>query len=646
MAQISYSGTWGSSQDLASTRTLSLSGGGGATGIVNNVWATLRFSTNAYSKYYTIQVTLNFSNGTSVTSSAQIKMSADNYTDYSHTFYFSGVSITQANAISSVSVVCTQTDGSKSQVFVKFTASATVDYTVPTKCGTPTIYTQGTKTTDSTMLVWWSQAANGVANTVYAYVLEYSDSSNGSTWGSWENYGLYYNSTSVYATLPSPRAYRRFRVRAVGTAGEDYYGDWAQSSAVLVTGYPTTPGNLTVTPETWESGNVTLEWEASTVTGAQISKYYIVYSLKKYGASFGAWTALANTTSLRYSYNPNLDKGDQIQFKVYALSSDDVASAYSNTVTVIRETDKPYNLNPVEGWYVTDDINYVNWLIPDSLMLAGTTSQVRYSTDNGATWSAWAASEYNLSFNAHNAFASVASGDYFLFEVRVRQTNGDVSDAAQSGKIYKNAPPGAPVILAPYNAPYGAISNGPLYAVLRVPADANGHKVNVDYSIDGGEWVNIERNLTEEGVVSVKLTAGGQYSFRSIDEYGASSSVSMQITIQRESFTDDPVAAGTTRIKAQHIQELRAAVTTLYTLYYQTPSYPSWAENVVAGTTSIKHFPAHVQELRAALAALYSFINGLSEEAVVAAPQWAAALSDVHPTAAAINEIRNAIRAI
>ena len=202
------------------------------------------------------------------------------------------------------------------------------------------------------------------------------------------------------------------------------------------------------------------------------------------------------------------------------------------------------------------------------------------------------------------------------------------------------------MILAPYNAPYGAISNGPLYAVLRVPADANGHKVNVDYSIDGGEWVNIERNLTEEGVVSVKLTAGGQYSFRSIDEYGASSSVSMQITIQRESFTDDPVTAGTTRIKAQHIQELRAAVTTLYTLYYQTPSYPSWAENVVAGTTSIKHFPAHVQELRAALAALYSFINGLSEETVVAAPQWAAALSDVHPTASAINEIRNAIRAI
>ena len=89
MAGFFYSGSWGSSYSLNATRTCSLSGVGSASGIVNSVEVTLTFSTNAYSKYYDIEVTLYYSGG-SMTESDTIKMDSSNYKSYQHDFTFSG----------------------------------------------------------------------------------------------------------------------------------------------------------------------------------------------------------------------------------------------------------------------------------------------------------------------------------------------------------------------------------------------------------------------------------------------------------------------------------------------------------------------------------------------------------------------------
>jgi alpha-tubulin suppressor-like RCC1 family protein len=68
-------------------------------------------------------------------------------------------------------------------------------------------------------------------------------------------------------------------------------------------------------------------------------------------------------------------------------------------------------------------------------------------------------------------------------------------------------------------------------------------------------------------------------------------------------FTDDPLRAGSTVVKAVHVTELRAAVTTLRTRYALTAF--TWTDpQLAAGTTSVK--AAHLTDLRAALAAVYT----------------------------------------
>lgn len=641
MATSTYSGSWSSSLGLNALRTCSVSGGGGASGVINSVNVTLVHSTNAYSKSYDITVTVVYSGGSkSVTET--IKMDSDNYSSYSYTYTISGLTVDQANSITSVTAQCTggSSGYSAGNVYVKSSVSVVVNYTVPSKVSKPTISVGSTKTTASTVTVSWTASSSGTANTLTGYDLQYADSSNGASFGSWTTYGSYGTGTrSVSASLPSAKGYRKFRVRAKGSAGSDYYSDWAESSTVVRVATPSTPGNLAASPTTWESGNVALTWDASTVTGSSISKYYIEYRLKQYGGSYGSWTALANTTSTSYSYNPGLSKGDNIQYRVRAYSSDEIYSSYSSTVTVVRETDKPINLTPAAGWYT--DIDSCTWELPAAISLTGTYCQYRYTTDSGGNWSAWTNATGN-SFSAASLFANVASGDYFRYQVRAVQTNGDATDAAYSELIYKNAAPAAPVILCP--VPASPTSPGAFWAILSVSTDPNGHTMTAAYSKDGGDLVTIASGLTEACVLAVKLTSGGVYVFRVTDQYGAYSETSKTITVTAETYTDNPVVAGTTRIKAAHINELRSRIVELCTLYGVTA--PTWAETIIAGTTSVKGFPSHITELRTALEAIYTAINSKGAGVVIASPSWAVTLTDIKPKAAAIEEIRAAARAI
>lgn len=641
MATSSYSGSWGSSLSLNSTRTCQLSGGGGASGVINSVVASITFSTNAYSPTYYLTITLTYSGGTKQISES-VKLTADDYTYATRSYTFSGLTVEQANSISSISVYCTSASGSgsSSKVFVKGDVSVTVNYTVPSKVSKPTISVSTTSTTGSSVTVSWTASSNGTANTLTGYDLQYADSTNGSSFGSWQSYGSYGTGTrSVSASLPSAKGWRKFRVRAKGSAGSDYYSDWSESNTVVRVATPSTPGNFAVTPTTWESGKVSITWDASSATGASISRYYIEYRLKQYGGSYGSWTALANTTSLKYEYNPGLSKGDNIDYRVRALSSDNVYSSYTSAITVIRETEKPINLTPAAGWYTA--ISSCSWELPAAISLTGTYCQYRYTTNSGSSWSSWANASGN-SFNAVSIFANVASGAYFQYQVRAVQTNGDTTDAATSGAIYKNAAPSAPVILAP--VPPSPESPGAFWALLSVSTDPNGHSMTASYTRDGGDRVTIASGLTEACVLAVKLTAGGAYVFRVTDQYGAYSETSKAITVQAETYTDNPVIAGTTRIKAAHINELRTRVGQLCTLYGVTA--PTWQETIIAGTTSIKGFPSHIGELRAALESIYAKINTLAGFTVIALPSWAAALTDIQPKAAAIEEVRAVARAI
>ena len=93
MATSSYSGSWGDTYGLNALRTCSLSGGGGASGIINSVVASVIFSTNAYGPSYTLELTLNYSGGSKVLSGQTVQLTSDDYTYATRTFTFSGLTV-------------------------------------------------------------------------------------------------------------------------------------------------------------------------------------------------------------------------------------------------------------------------------------------------------------------------------------------------------------------------------------------------------------------------------------------------------------------------------------------------------------------------------------------------------------------------
>lgn len=637
MAGFYYSGSWGNSYQLNRTRTCNLTGYGTAEGIVNSVEVELTFSTNAYSKYYDIEVTLNYSGG-SVTEYDTIKMDSSNYSSYQHSFTFYGLTPEQVNSIYSVSAIAT--DDNSDKVYVKSSVSAYVDYTVPSILSAPTASVSATKTTASTVTLSWSGVANATANSVTGYEIMYRDSSDGSSWESWTGYdeGFYSSGTrSATLDLPSARNYRQFRIRARGSAGYDYFSNWTECSAVLRAATPTTPGSMAATPATWESGNVSLSWAASTATGATISRYYVEYRLKPYGGSYGAWTALANTTALKYEYNPNLTKGSSIQYRVRALSSDSAYSAYSSVKTVSCETEKATDLTPVSGWYVS--LTTCSWTPP-----AGSSyCKYRYSTNGGSTWSAYVTLSAGVnSFDVSSIFAGMSIGAAFRFGVVGVASNGDTTDEAYSDLLYKNGAPPVPVRVLPTSENFS--SYGLAYIVLSVAPDPNGHELRLEYKIDSGNWTATACH-TGNVHIAIKLARTCTIRFRTTDEHGAASAeLVMSMTLLDETFTDDPLIAGTTRIKAIHMNELREQISTLCALY--GAAIPQWAESIVAGTTSIRGFADHIAEMREAVDAAYSAFNGTPYQDIVVSPVWAAEIVDCQPKADAINEIRRAIEKI
>ena len=646
MATTTYTGSFPDGHQVSSghTQTASLSGGGGAINVINSVIASASFVCYYDNVTFQLTATITFNDNTTVTSSNSITITIGGV-QQTVNFSFSGISVEKANNIKSLSVVSPTTVSDDKILYIKAPCSVVVDYTNITKVSTPTISIGSTSTASSYVSVSWTASVNGQGNTLTGYILEYRDSSDNSSWGNWTNYGTYSTSTrSVYASLAAERNYRQFRVRATGSAGPNYYSDWSTSNAVYRIPTPSTPTNLTASPERWESGTVTLSWGASYVSGGSINGYNISYRKKSYGGSYSSWTNLANTTSLSYVYNPNLAKGDQIQYRVYAYTSE-ATSSYSNTVTVIRPSDYvAQNLTPVSGWYET--IDRCAWTIPQVLIVdAYTSSDYCYSADNGQTWSEWV-NTTDTYFDPSSVFAGITPGNYFQFKVRIRQRNGDLSEEALSDKLYKNIAPDVPEILLPYPGQQTYAANGAFYVFLSIAENVSGNEMKAEYTItNGAQWVLISDGIHGPAVIFAKLTASGSYRFRVSDSFGANAETDpIQITVTPDAFTDDPVGAGSTKIKAVHINELRDMLDSICAFYGVTPG--EWSESVIAGTTSTRNFPAHIQEIRTVIEALYSTINGQGAGRVLSAPVWTAALTDVHPSATAINELRNAIKAI
>jgi len=200
-------------------------------------------------------------------------------------------------------------------------------------------------------------------------------------------------------------------------------------------------------------------------------------------------------------------------------------------------------------------------------------------------------------------YASETPGTYVYFRVRALGVvaSGD-SPWCDPIPLLANTP-----IVAPTITTFGQIHNPRPRILARVGEDAGLQTVTAPGFISsspGGtgsfEGVILRKSeAARMGAHTVTVTVR--------DPYNGEKTTTARFVYSPMEWTDDPIIAGETVIKAAHINELRGVLETVCRYYGLTQ--PQWGEPIVAGETSSARWPTHVRELQDTVRRIAQHIN-------------------------------------
>ena len=167
--------------------------------------------------------------------------------------------------------------------------AGTIDNSAHTVLSLPMLVTAATAPTavsvspnisEGNAILSWSGAASGLNNWINGYDIDFSDSTNNSTWGAWQYLGTVTSTTtsaSAWVASPPTRGnFRRYRVRTRGTAGSSFFSGWRISSnSVRRNTTPNAPTTAIASPEVYADEIVTLAWSGASSGLSPIRGYQI-----------------------------------------------------------------------------------------------------------------------------------------------------------------------------------------------------------------------------------------------------------------------------------------------------------------------------------------------------------------------------------
>lgn len=213
-----------------------------------------------------------------------------------------------------------------------------------TACTEPSAFALNATVAENSVTLSWSGAAGGAGNAITGYEIQFSDSSDNSTWGAW-NTLITLSTTAVSGTIstspPTMRGdYRRFQIRTMGTAGSSYYSGWKLSSnSVRKNILPTPPSSLTASPTLYETPSVTISWSGA-IAGTSLIKNYVLQRSTSYMGN-PPWssyetvaTIISGETSGSYTTEASNSPGMATRYRISVTDTLDAVSSYvvSNTV--------------------------------------------------------------------------------------------------------------------------------------------------------------------------------------------------------------------------------------------------------------------------------------------------------------------------
>lgn len=206
----------------------------------------------------------------------------------------------------------------------------------PIVCTPPTSLSVADTVAEGDTTLSWSGAASGANNAITGYEIQYSDSSNNTSWGSWTALSTV-TSTDTSGTLtvspPSTRGnYRRFRIRALGEAGENYYSSWKISdNTVRKNTPPSPPTTVTASPAVYDTEPITLSWSGASGGTSPIKGYMIASTTSTDGENWSGWNVI-ETFNLSASSGSRTVPASSVSgmYTRYGMWTIDTLDVYSN----------------------------------------------------------------------------------------------------------------------------------------------------------------------------------------------------------------------------------------------------------------------------------------------------------------------------
>lgn len=479
----------------------------------------------------------------------------------------------------------------------------------------------------------WSGGSNGSNNPFTGYQVY----KNGGSFGSAQS------GTSKTVDVPGAGSSNYYTVQRLGT-----YSSSAESARRTVYAYssPTAPRTVQVnntSAVTVDAGtNVTLSWSgASNGSGNNITGYRVYRAT----SASGTYTAIGNViTGTSATASAPSTMGQTYYFKIVAVgtysNSDLSETAVSVTAQTYTKVSPPTSVSADPSVTSAEGSATLSW----SGATGGTNTTVASyqiyrsnSADSGYTLLA------SVSTTSAAVFAPSAVGTAYYFKiVAVANKSGFNSDLSTAyAMLAVPANPNAPII-------QGTLSGKSYNARPRVLAQIPTNSIEtLEQTITAPGWSASRTGCVQgQKVVMRKDTAysssgSSSVTFSNVDSFGGSASVGVTVVHEEPTWTDDPVEAGTTAIKAAHINELREAVDNLRAWYGMT-AY-SWEEEIVAGVTSAVNWARHAQEIKDQIEAIQTFINDWDSTNAALDVSLPVISTFYAPKADVINKLRQAI---
>lgn len=298
MASITYYGTFGENTAGADGLRASVTGQAlPAHALIDDIRFELEISAGGYAstKYWELHwFAIGDEDGSPYAAEQSKAMSGKDYT-FDGSMYFSQSDVEKFTSGSFDVYAKANTTHSSTSYMGDF--SITIDYTEYTSCywsSAATCKVNKTLASDDVTLSW-SGANAGIQNAIKAYEIQYRDSSNGSSWGSWTALKTVTSTATSGSTSVSPPStagyYRQFRVRVQGAAGSSYYSEWKTSSNMVRRDHAAL---ASFTDPTLTAGTTPIKAVHMTELQDRVNTLRTFYGLSKYSFT----TITAGTTSL------------------------------------------------------------------------------------------------------------------------------------------------------------------------------------------------------------------------------------------------------------------------------------------------------------------------------------------------------------